>query len=174
MNSALKSWWWKWRWQVGGLVAVTCSTSIAVAQCSNALDRLQVPGLKLQAQERLVAVQHDPLLGSDWGSVVACDHPERPARFIALPAGFVRPAPATTPASHLVETLAVQIRAGQRVLLWRQDGMTRIETVGTADESAVDGQHIRVRLLTVALDGPGARASVVGIVRGPGSVEILR
>jgi flagella basal body P-ring formation protein FlgA len=100
-----------------------------------------------------------------------CLHPDWPVRMVAL-AGADGPAHVKGVAAASSEPQV--IRAGERVRLWRQDATARIETSGAAEESGAEGQRIRVRLVKSGLDSGAGKEFVMGVVRGSGSVEILR
>jgi Chaperone for flagella basal body P-ring formation len=99
----------------------------------------------------IVSVKRDSLLSLQWAVMVDCEHPERPARMVLLSdnaavAGGIKGAVEVRSVS--VEPVApVLVRAGETVRLWSQDGVTRIETTGVAQESGAAGKQIRVRLL---------------------------
>jgi len=124
---------------------------------------------------RVVSVRQDALLGSRWGLMVDCAHPERPSRWVLLTgkaaedglkfAGNVRSTVAAVRGPMVV-------RAGETVKAWRRDGMTSIETSGVAEQSGVAGARIQVRLLRRDLDGQDAERHVSGVVDGVGSVEL--
>jgi flagella basal body P-ring formation protein FlgA len=66
------------------------------------------------------------------------------------------------------------VRAGEMVRLWSQDGLSRMETTGVAQESGVVGKRIRVRLLRQGMNSDEVEKFLSGVVDGPGSVEMGR
>jgi flagella basal body P-ring formation protein FlgA len=63
------------------------------------------------------------------------------------------------------------IHAGDVVQLRRQERNLRIEVAGRAEENGAIGSKVRVRLLHSGFDA-GQEQTFIGIVRGPGNVEI--
>lgn len=108
----------------------------------------------------------------DWGLHTAwaverdCDHPERPAMLVGVPwnTEFAAPAPAVVRES--AARPAPEVRSGMRVTLWRQGENADICLHGTAMGTARAGESVAVR---AGLGG----ATLHGIVRGPGLVELL-
>lgn len=110
-----------------------------------------------------------PRIIRDWGLHRAWQmerdraHPERPARLVEVPWNAARtsgeaarnPAVAAPPA----------VRAGMRVAVVREGTTADIHLVGTALETARQGETVAVRA------GLG-KTIVRGIVRGPGMVEL--
>ena len=131
-----------------------------------------LPALRLRDSERIIEVRPDRVLGSVWGVVSDCKHPEWPSRLVALPRDSDASAPGA--AVPLADAATTAVRVGERVRLWRQDAATRIETSGAAEEGGAVGQRIKVRLARAGSDDGSAKEVVTGVVRGLGSVEILR
>jgi len=120
---------------------------------------------------RLSGVRWDPLLNQQWATITTCGHPDRPA--IALPFPGLRRA---SMFSSSLEGLTNQspfpvVHAGDLVQLWGQQKNLRVEAAGRAEQSGATGSKVRVRLLRSGLEG-GQPQMLVGIVRGPGNVEI--
>ena len=126
----------------------------------------------------VVAVRRDSVSGSTWALMVDCEHPERPARMVLMAdksaaVGEVKGAVGVR--SVRVETVApMVVRAGETVRLWSQDGVSRLETTGVAQESGAAGRRIRVRLLRQEMQSDEAERFLTGVVDGPGSVEMGR
>jgi flagella basal body P-ring formation protein FlgA len=57
--------------------------------------------------------------------------------------------------------------------MWSQESNLRIEAAGRAEEAGTVGSLVRVRLLHSGFD-LGQEQTLVGIVRGPGDVEMQR
>lgn len=72
-----------------------------------------------------------------------------------------------------VHVLFPVVHAGDLLQLWRQEENLRIEVAGRAEENGAEGSRIRVRLLSSSFD-MGQEQTVIGIVRGPGDVEMNR
>jgi hypothetical protein len=124
---------------------------------------------------RVVSVRQDALLGSRWGLMVDCAHPERPSRWVLLTGKAADEG--LKFAGNVQSTVAavrgpMVVRAGEMVRAWRQDGMASIETSGVAEQSGVAGALIQVRLLRRDLDGQDVERHVSGVVDGVGSMEL--
>ncbi|MCU1321552.1 MAG: hypothetical protein JWM43_1201 [Acidobacteriaceae bacterium] len=158
-----RRWWRRWGWELSGLAAGLILPGVGAAQCV-AADSLA----------HVVSVQKDVVLGSRWGVTVRCDHPEWPARMAVVPAEAGGVAEVLMRVAPAVPELVVRVRVGESVRLWQEDAMARIEMFGTAEESGAEGARVRVRFVRKASDGGDAKGSVVGVVRGVGSVEMVR
>jgi hypothetical protein len=95
-------------------------------------------------------------------------HPERPACLVEIPwsAAINRRSssePDAAPAPDIPQPPAV--RAGMRVTVVRREAMSEIHLYGTALATAVAGEKIAVR-------AGWDHAVVMGVVRGPGLVEL--
>jgi hypothetical protein len=64
------------------------------------------------------------------------------------------------------------VRAGDIVMLWKQENLLRIEVTGISEESGSLGKTIRVRLLRRTTDDQFAQEQFSGIIRGPSDVEM--
>jgi hypothetical protein len=98
-------------------------------------------------------------------------HPERPARLVEVPWNLPVSTPGTKnpagePSRPAAEPHAPMVRAGMRVTVWRRGAEAEIHIAGTALEGGNAGRIIRVRAGL-------SNAMLRGIVRGPGSVELL-
>jgi hypothetical protein len=124
------------------------------------------------ASMRMISVKQDAVLGSRWGLMVDCAHPERPSRWMLLPAG--EELSVTTKTQSVVAAVRgpMIVRAGETVRAWSQDGVASIETSGVAEQSGAAGARIQVRLTRRGLDGESVERHVSGVVDGAGSVEI--
>jgi hypothetical protein len=123
---------------------------------------------------RIASIQADRVLGQRWATITNCGHPERPV--FALPVGDAKPFVTSSEAVHS-STRGVQpvpvVRAGEVVLLWRQEALLRIEVAGVSEENGGLGKTIRVRLLRGSADDQSIPEQFSGIIRGPSNVEIL-
>jgi hypothetical protein len=126
---------------------------------------------------RVVARWWDVVLGRDWELRQACAHPEWPARLVAgssvgaeLTArnGVIR----TKEAGQTVQPLLVH--AGDRVRLWSQDEMVRIEMSGVVEQSAHGGDRVIVQIARQNEDAGMTVERFTGVVRGAGDVEMER
>jgi hypothetical protein len=124
------------------------------------------------ASMRMISVRQDALLGSRWGLMVDCAHPERPSRWVLLTAGEELKVDAKVQSVTAAVRGPMGVRAGETVRAWRQDGMASIETSGVAEQSGVAGARIQVRLVRRGLDGESVERRVSGVVDGVGSVEL--
>lgn len=131
---------------------------------------------------RLDHYAYDASLHRNWAVLIDCEHPASPARMELVPGRVHEPdtqrtaperggksAPAGEPAeTQLAIRFAVQpeIRVGEAVqVLNRAGAPASFLLAGRAEESAVIGRPIRVRLNATG-------AQVRAIVRGPHSVEL--
>jgi|SRR5271170_5863262 len=122
---------------------------------------------------RVARIQSDPVLKQRWAMIASCGHPEWPV--FALRAGEESlPKISQEGRRPLAEGVkaAPAVRAGDIVLLWRQERLLRIEAAGVSEESGDLGKAIRVRLLHRSMDDQSILEQFFGIVRGPSNVEI--
>jgi hypothetical protein len=122
---------------------------------------------------RVTKFQSDLVLGQRWAMIATCDHPDWPA--FALPVSGSEPlrAPQKTEQSVASYVKAVPVvRAGETVMLWKQENFLRIEAAGVAEENGDVGKTIRVRLAHRDTDNQSTPQQLAGIVRGPSNVEI--
>ena len=124
------------------------------------------------ASMRMISVKQDAVLGSRWGLMVDCEHPERPSRWMLLTTGEELTVEAKVQSGTAAIRGPMPVRAGETVRAWRRDGMTSIETSGVAEQSGVAGARIQVRLLRRGMDGESVERHVSGVVDGVGSVEL--
>lgn len=119
---------------------------------------------------RVAMIQTDALLGRRWAKIIDCAHPGWPAVEIAVPEQV------TSAALHangdVSEPLPLVVRAGQRVHLWLQEDVSRIEATGVTEQSGVIGGRVTVRIANNSSDGLRFR-ELKGIVRAPAEVELL-
>jgi flagella basal body P-ring formation protein FlgA len=66
------------------------------------------------------------------------------------------------------------VHAGDRVRLWSQDEMVRIEMSGVVEQSARGGEHVVVQIARQNEDAGMTVERIGGIVRGAGDVEMER
>jgi hypothetical protein len=124
------------------------------------------------AAMRVVSVRQDALLGSRWGLMVDCAHPERPSRWVLLTSDAKLKVDGKVQSVTTAVRGPMVVRAGETVRAWRQDGMTSIETSGVAEQGGAAGTRIQVRLLRRDLDGQDVERHVSGVVDGVGSVGL--
>jgi hypothetical protein len=121
---------------------------------------------------RVVSVRQDVLLGSRWGLMVDCAHPERPSRWVLLTTGEELKVEAKMQSVTAAVRGPMVVRAGETVRAWQRDGVASIETSGVAEQSGVAGARIQVRLVRRGIDGESVERHVSGVVDGVGSVEL--
>jgi flagellar basal body P-ring formation chaperone FlgA len=121
---------------------------------------------------RVVSVRQDVLLGSRWGLMVDCAHPERPSRWVLLTVDEELKVEAKVQSVTAAVRGPMVVRAGETVRAWRRDGVASIETSGVAEQSGVTGALIQVRLVRRGMDGESVERHVSGVVDGVGSVEL--
>src|SRR5882757_3503593 len=68
---------------------------------------------------RLISVKQDAVLGSRWGLMVDCAHPERPSRWVLLTAGEGSKVEAKVQSVAAVVRGPMVVRAGETVKAWR-------------------------------------------------------
>lgn len=124
---------------------------------------------------RVVATRWDAVLGMGWELRQSCTHPEWPTRAVAVGQRAMGPVAQNGFLGPVAVAPSVQpllVHAGERVRLWSQDAMVRIEMSGVAEQSARSGESVMVQI-TRQNDGAGTTVeSVTGTVRGPGDVEM--
>lgn len=137
-------------------------------------------------------VRFDAALGEVWALVEECGHPERPLR--ALPLRLSRdqllamhlpaalganltsaqtsgsyPSPAGYAGAQLVALVEPPIvHAGDTVRLWQRGGAVQMELAAKAEQAGRSGDEIWLRS-----DAGGFTQRMRGVVRAPGSVEML-
>jgi hypothetical protein len=126
---------------------------------------------------RVVARWWDVVLGRDWELRQECAHPEWPARSVAAGSGSVglmarNGAVRTKEVAQTVQPLLVH--AGDRVRLWSQDEMVRIEMSGVVEQSAHGGDRVVVQIARQNEDAGMTVERIDGVVRGAGDVEMDR
>jgi hypothetical protein len=105
------------------------------------------------------SVVTDAATGQGWQRILDCEHPEQPARLIPVSKSELHTLPAA--AAHAARE---EVRAGSTVNLWSGAGAV-MHVKSVALENALVGQPVHVR-------GVMGSATLRGIVRGPGSVEL--
>ncbi|MEO6909617.1 MAG: flagella basal body P-ring formation protein FlgA [Edaphobacter sp.] len=121
---------------------------------------------------RVTMIRWDPVLRQSWARVASCGHPEWPEVSVRATT-LAGPARQSSRRGVEVFPLALVVRAGDVVRLWRQEQEMRLEVTGVAEESGGLGSRIRVRLLRRETDEPSQEEQFTGIVRGPSNVEML-
>jgi hypothetical protein len=110
---------------------------------------------------------YDSSLRQDWEILIDCNHPAAPARMqLVLDTVRKRPSAKQTSPAPAQNPAPLRIQAGTAVeVSSAADSSASIHLAGTATQTALDGQPIRVRL------EPSGHF-VIGLVRGPHSVEL--
>jgi hypothetical protein len=126
---------------------------------------------------RVFATRWDVVLGIGLELRQDCAHPEWPARMVvigstgtALTARNV--SLGTNEAAPSVQPLLVH--AGDRVRLWSQDEMVRIEMSGVVEQSARSGERVVVQITRQNDESGTTVERIAGTVRGAGDVEMER
>lgn len=126
---------------------------------------------------RVLGRRWDALLGRSWELRQDCAHPEWPAHLVAV-GSVVVGAAARSEASKSNEVAQnlppLLVHAGDRVRLWQQDEMVRIEMSGVVEQSARNGDRVVVQITRQSEDSGMTVERVSGTVRGPGDVEMER
>lgn len=166
-------------------IAAACALALALP---HALAACVAPsgngakGSRIETRWRLDHYTYDASLHRKWAVLIDCNHPAAPARMMLVPGWVKAPdahratakqggrtvRPGRPVASQPGIRFAVQpeIRVGEAVEVSNRAGAAaNFLLSGTAEESAVIGRPIRVRL-----NANGAQ--VRAIVRGPHSVEL--
>lgn len=142
-------------------------------RCGHAVESMGTDAAVARAAAtRTIAVRYfyDAILHRSWAVERDCDHPESPEWLVPVD-GIADEANPQAKSLHESSSMAgtgarVWVRGGSHVLVWRTSGNVQIQLTGIALESAPLGAELAVRI--------GAEGGVVhGIVRGPGSVELL-
>lgn len=120
---------------------------------------------------RVSGIRWDPILNQRWAMISSCNHPERPSISVLL-------TNSRQSTSFLKGDVSAQspfpvVHAGDLVQLWSQEQNFRIEIAGRVEQNGAAGNKVRVRMLHSGFDA-GQTQTTIGIVRGPGNVEILR
>jgi hypothetical protein len=124
---------------------------------------------------RIATVRRDPLLHQRWAMVASCGHPERPLIAMLLPeqsVGAVLASKSNSKEDRRSNPFPI-VHAGDLVQLLAREKNLRMEIAGKAEESGALGSIVRVRQLNSGFD-MGREQTFVGIVRGPGKIEIQR
>ena len=148
----------------------TQAIGLRVATHENAEEQMLLPQT---AGYRITKIIRDPLLHQQWAMAVSCGHPERPSIAIPLPEQRLDAtlSPSTTPTdSHGSNPFPI-VHAGDVVQLVAREPNLRMEIAGRAEQSGALGSKVRVRSLNSGFD-IGRDQTFVGIVRGPGKIEI--
>lgn len=116
---------------------------------------------------RITTIRRDPLLHQRWAMVASCGHPERPLIALSLPEQKIDAVPADRQRSNPFPI----VHAGDLVQLLAQEKNLRMQIAGRAEESGSLGSKVRVRLLNSGFD-IRPEQTFIGIVRGPGKIEI--
>lgn len=129
---------------------------------------------------RIRNVHWDATLGSVWASLEDCAHPERPWAALRIKSATVRTttqgvqenriAGKIIPSTHIMPYTSPQpvVHAGDLVQLWQSGEWVRMELAAVAEQSGSTGENIWLRVKIA-----GNFQQMHGVVRGPGSVEML-
>ena len=122
---------------------------------------------------RIATIRRDPLLHQRWAMVASCGHPERPLIAMLLPeqrAGAVPASKSNSTEDRRSNPFPI-VHAGDLVQLLVSEKNLRMEIAGKAEESGALGSTVHVRQLNSGFD-IGREQTFVGVVRGPGKIEI--
>jgi hypothetical protein len=122
---------------------------------------------------RIATIRRDPLLHQRWAMVASCGHPERPLMAMLLPeqrADAVSASKSNSTGDQRSNPFPI-VHAGDLVQLLAWEKNLRMEIAGKAEESGALGSTVRVRQLNSGFD-IGREQTFVGVVRGPGKIEI--
>jgi hypothetical protein len=113
----------------------------------------------------------DAALNRRWAVMIDCAHPNYPASIVSVSGASVTgariPEPLQTPMRKTAfEAPPPVVTAGMRVVLWSEESRAVMRFTGTALAAARTGETVRVR---VGFEG----RVLTGVVRGPGSVELV-
>jgi hypothetical protein len=155
-------------WLLGFTFALLSASSPADTLCARTPELALRSGQAGRSQSegyRVASTRWDPMLNQRWAMIASCSHPERPT-FALLVSG-------PEVARNAAQTPFLVVHAGDLIQLWSQEQNLRIEAAGQAIEGGAIGSRVKVRLLHTGFD-LGEEQTMIGIVRGAGSVEILR
>jgi len=122
---------------------------------------------------RIATIRRDPLLHQRWAIVASCRHPERPLIAMLLPeqrGDALRASKSNSTEDRRPNPFPI-VHAGDLVQLLVSEKNLRMEIAGKAEESGALGSTVHVRQLNSGFD-IGREQTFVGIVRGPGKIEI--
>jgi hypothetical protein len=126
---------------------------------------------------RVVARRWDAVLGRSWDLRQDCAHPEWPAHLVAAGSASVGTMTRNGPVRTKEVAQTVQpllVHAGDRVRLWSQDEMVRIEMSGVVEQSAHGGESVVVQIARQSEEAGTTVERINGVVRGAGDVEMDR
>lgn len=156
--------------EIGG--ASMSPSHIRLAPLSSIVARAQLRGMRLRE------IRWDAVLHQSWAVLEDVEHPERPlwAELTDLvgpgePGGVAAVAGRQSAIVPAPKPSITVIHYGDRVRLWRSENNVRIEMSAIAEGSAAVGDEVKLRLPGSGISGDtGWR--VIGVVRGPGDVEM--
>jgi hypothetical protein len=136
--------------------------------------RAQLRGMRLRE------VRWDAVLKQNWAVLEDVQHPEYPLWSERMDTvGPVELVDGTTVVARPAESVAppkpylALVHYGDRVRLWKIERNVRMEMSAIAEGSAAIGEEVKLRIPSSGVDGDtGWR--VVGIVHGPGDVEMTQ
>lgn len=135
-------------------------------------DAPQQPSLQSSGY-KVESIRYDPVLDQRWAVIASCGHPERPTFAVPVDSSLQDRSGAPSRRYGAIHEHAEIVRAGELVQAWQQQPNVRIEVAGRAEESGGIGNHVRIRVLQSGSE-TGQPLTVIGIVRGPGNVEIVQ
>ncbi len=120
---------------------------------------------------RVTKIQSDPVLRISWAIISSCAHPEWVPLVLPVAGSPSLKATSGRSSNESSETSPI-VHAGDIVRLWSTRQFLRIEVVGISQQSGALGKIIRVRLARRSKDDQSIPEELLGVVRGPSSVEI--
>ena len=126
---------------------------------------------------RVLSTRWDVLLARNLELRQDCAHPEWPARVVAVGApgaGVMTRRVSATASETAPPVQPLLVHAGDRVRLWSQDDMVRIEMSGVAEQSAREGERVVVQVTRQSDESGSTVERIEGTVRGVGDVEMER
>lgn len=152
-------------------VLVLMQASSVFATCSN-------PSIaKENPRYQVTSDRWDPVLHQHWISVTDCNHLDRPHLSRLVSSMSANNSLSSTFSNDRERSLAISgqlplIRAGETVTVVRQEDSLRIEVGGVAEQNAVLGNLVRIRLEKIGTDVGQVPKEIVAVVSGPAIVEM--
>jgi hypothetical protein len=163
---------------MGQIVAIVGAAAVVALAFAPAIHGAG-PGSPEARGYRLRGYQWDAVLGQRWAVYEDASHPERPLVSELVPEGGAETGGGAGPVAALVQPPPVQpvkgselvVHSGDAVTLWRNEGNVRMQLAAVSEGSGGVGERVQLRVTGAGIFGnAGWRA--VGVVRGPGSVEM--
>ena len=124
---------------------------------------------------RVVLQWWDPVLQRNWELRQDCAHPTWPPRSFpttATSAAITKGNPPAIGSEAAPNVMPLLMHAGDRVHLWMQNEMVRIEMSGVVEQSAHSGERVIVQVTRQNVEAGLSVERIAGIVRGYEDVEI--